>query len=317
MGRQDHGQQPEDQVDARFADLADLIREADYRAGKDDATHITGKHVRRAIDARIYRSNLYEERIREMIERDIVLIDTDNAVVGQANGLSVIDMGDYAFGRPSRITTSVSLGRGGVVDIEREAKLGGPIHSKGVMILSGYLAQTYAQDKPLSLSARLVFEQSYGGIEGDSASSAELYALLSALSKLPLRQDIAITGSVNQRGEIQAIGGVNQKIEGFYDVCRAKGLTGQQGVMIPAANEEHLMLREDVVDAVREGQFHVWSVRTVDEGIELLTGKPAGERDAEGRFSEETVNFLVDQRLDSMSQTLRDFGNGDKKNTDD
>lgn len=190
--------------------------------------------------------------------------------------------------------------------------MGGPIHSKGVMILSGYLAQKYAQERPLSLSARLVFEQSYSGVEGDSASSAELYALLSALSDLPLRQDIAVTGSVNQRGEIQAIGGVNQKIEGFFEVCQAKGLTGTQGVMIPVANEQHLMLREDVVEAVRQGQFHVWSVSNADEGIELLTGTSAGERNEVGQFPEGTVNFLVDQRLDTMCQALQDFGNGHK-----
>jgi len=249
-----------------------------------------------------------EERIREMIARGTLLIDTQGAVVGQVNGLSVLDLGDYAFGQPSRITASVSLGRAGVVDIEREVELGGPIHSKGVMILGGHLSQRYAQDKPLSLSARLVFEQSYEGVEGDSASSAELYALLSALSELPIRQEIAVTGSVNQHGEIQAIGGVNQKIEGFFDVCQVKGLTGEQGVMIPAANRQHLMLREDVVVAVEQGQFHVWSVSAVDEGIELLTGVPAGERGPDGQFPDGTVNALVDQRLREMATALQEFG---------
>ena len=297
----------QEKLSTRFADLADVLREANYRAVKEGSPHITGKHVREAIEARIYRSNLIEEHIREMIARGTLLIDTEGAVVGQVNGLSVIDLGDYAFGKPSRITASVALGRAGVVDIEREVKLGGPIHSKGVMILSGYLSQKYAQDKPLTLSARLVFEQSYEGVEGDSASSTELYALLSALSGLPIKQGIAVTGSVNQHGEIQAIGGVNQKIEGFFDVCRVKGLTGEQGVMIPAANVQHLMLREDVVEAVRQGQFHIWAVRTVDEGIELLTGVPAGERGPDGRFPEGTVNYLVDERLREMARALQEF----------
>ena len=307
----EHGSRlAEDQtkLSTHFAELADLIREANYRAGQDDSPHITRDHVQQAIEARIHRSNLMEERIREMIARGTLLIDTQGAVVGQVNGLSVLDLGDYAFGQPSRITASVSLGRAGVVDIEREVELGGPIHSKGVMILGGHLSQRYAQDKPLSLSARLVFEQSYEGVEGDSASSAELYALLSALSELPIRQEIAVTGSVNQHGEIQAIGGVNQKIEGFFDVCQVKGLTGEQGVMIPAANRQHLMLREDVVVAVEQGQFHVWSVSAVDEGIELLTGVPAGERGPDGQFPDGTVNALVDQRLREMATALQEFG---------
>jgi len=298
----------QEKLSTHFAEMADVIREANYRAGQDNSPHITRDHVRQAIEARVYRSNLLEERIREMIARDTLLIDTQGAVAGQVNGLSVIDLGDYAFGRPSRITASIALGRAGVVDIEREVKMGGPIHSKGVMILGGYLSQRYAQDKPLSLSARLVFEQSYEGVEGDSASSTELYALLSALSGLPIRQEIAVTGSVNQHGEIQAIGGVNQKIEGFFDVCRVKGLTGEQGVMIPAANRQHLMLREDVVEAVEQGQFHVWSVSTVDEGIELLTGVPAGERGPDGQFPEGTVNARVDQQLREMAVALQEFG---------
>jgi lon-related putative ATP-dependent protease len=295
-------------LSTRFAELADVIREANYRAGLENAPTITGEHVRQAIEARVYRSNLVEARIREMIARRTLLIDTEGAVIGQVNSLSVIDVGDYAFGRPSRITASVALGRSGVVDLEREVELGGPIHSKGVMILGGYLAQQYAQERPLSLTARLVFEQSYEGVEGDSASSTELYALLSALARLPIRQDIAVTGSVNQQGEIQAIGGVNEKIEGFFDVCRVKGLTGTQGVMIPAANEQQLMLRADVVEAVRQGSFHIWSVRTVNEGIELLTGVPAGERRPDGRFPPGTVNDLVDQRLEAMAAALRAFG---------
>jgi predicted ATP-dependent protease len=212
------------------------------------------------------------------------------------------------FGQPSRITASVALGQEGLIDIEREAKLGGPIHTKGVMILSGFLAERYAQDKPLSLSARLVFEQSYAGVEGDSASSTELYALLSSLSGLPVKQSIAVTGSVNQKGQTQPIGGVNHKIEGFFEVCRAQGLTGEQGVLIPQANVRNLMLKEEVVDAVRDGQFHVWPVSTIDEGIEILTGVPAGTRSDDGTYQEGTVNFLVDQRLRELAETMQDFG---------
>lgn len=297
----------QEKLSTRFGEIADVIREADFWAGQDGSAQVTGRHVHKAIEAKVYRSNLIQERIQEMIERGILLIRTTGQAVGQVNGLSVINLGDYAFGRPSRITASIGLGRGGVVDIEREAKLGGPIHTKGVLILGGYLAQKYAQDKPLSLSARLVFEQSYEAVEGDSASGAELYALLSALAGLPIKQGIAVTGSVNQRGEMQAIGGVNQKIEGFFDVCKVQGLDGEQGVLIPEANVKNLMLREDVLEAVRDGQFHIWAVRTVDEGIELLTAVPAGERGPDGTFPEDSVNGRVDRRLREMAQGLRGF----------
>ncbi|MDH5267515.1 MAG: ATP-dependent protease, partial [Candidatus Bathyarchaeota archaeon] len=226
---------------------------------------------------------------------------------GQVNGLSVMSLGDFAFGRPSRVTASIGLGREGVIDIEREAKLGGRIHSKGVMILSGYLAEKYAQDKPLSLSARLVFEQSYEEVEGDSASSTEVYAVLSALSGLPIKQGIAVTGSVNQKGEVQAIGGVNQKIEGFFEVCKAQGLTGQQGVIIPESNIQNLMLRDEVVDAVKAGSFHIYPVKTIDEGIEVLTGVKAGLRQSDRTFDEKTVNYRVDKRLKEMADKLREF----------
>jgi predicted ATP-dependent protease len=229
------------------------------------------------------------------------------------NGLSVIELGDIAFGQPSRITVSVGLGREGLIDIEREAEMGGPIHTKGVMILSGYLTEKYAQDKPLSLAARLVFEQNYSGVEGDSASSTELYAILSALSEIPIKQSIAVTGSVNQKGEVQAIGGVNEKIEGFFEVCRAKGLTGEQGVMIPESNMSNLMLKEAVIDAVREGKFHIWAIRTIDEGIERLTGVPAGQRNEDGDFEPETVNARVDARLNKLAETLSHFGEEDEK----
>jgi predicted ATP-dependent protease len=242
-----------------------------------------------------------------MIKRGLILIDTDGEAVGQVNGLSVISLGDFAFGRPSRVTASIGLGREGIIDIEREAKLGGPIHTKGVMILSGYFENRYAQDKPLSLSARLVFEQSYSGVEGDSASSTEVYALLSALSGLPIKQSIAVTGSVNQNGAVQAIGGVNEKIEGFFEVCKSRGLRGNQGVLIPESNVQNLMLKEELVNAVKAGKFHIYSVETIDEGIEVLTGVRAGAKAPDGTLEENTVNFLVDKRLKEIAEKLREF----------
>jgi predicted ATP-dependent protease len=228
-------------------------------------------------------------------------------VVGQVNGLSVMMLGNFPFGQPNRITARVRLGGGELIDIEREVELGGPLHSKGVLILSGFLGSRYVPDTPLSLSASLVFEQSYNGVDGDSASSAELYALLSALAEVPLKQSLAVTGSVNQRGQVQAIGGVNDKIEGFFDLCQARGLTGEQGVLIPAANVQHLMLRQDVVDAVAAGQFHVYPVETIDQGLSLLTGLPAGERDESGQFPAESVNGRVEARLITLAEAGRDF----------
>jgi lon-related putative ATP-dependent protease len=297
----------QDKLSTRFGDVADILREASYYATEDDAPFVTADHIRRAVEERLYRSNLIEEKLREMIVRGAILIDTARDVVGQVNGLSVMGLGDVAFGSPSRVTASIALGRAGLVDIQREAKLGGPIHTKGVMILGGYLADKFAQDKPLSLSARLVFEQSYGMVEGDSASSTELYAILSALSELPLKQCIAVTGSVNQKGEVQAIGGVNEKIEGFFEVCKLNGLTGRQGVMIPASNVQNLMLKEAVVDAVRAGQFHLYAVATIDEGIELLTGVPAGARTDDGDFEADTVYHRVNQRLRDLATRLKAF----------
>jgi lon-related putative ATP-dependent protease len=294
-------------LSTRFAEVADIVREANFYATQDNSNLVTGSHVKKAIEEKIYRSKLIQEKIQEMIQREIILIDTDAEKVGQVNGLSVMGLGDFAFGSPSRVTASVGLGREGVIDIEREAKMGGPIHTKGVLILSGYLNQKYAQDKPLSLSTRLVFEQNYGGVEGDSASSTELYAILSSLSGLPIKQSLAVTGSVNQKGEVQAIGGVNEKIEGFFEVCKAKGFTGQQGVMIPASNVQNLMLKEEVVDAVKAGKFHVYSVKTIDEGIEVLTGVKAGERRKDGTFEEDTVNYRVDKQLKGMAEKLKDF----------
>ena len=287
----------QNRLSARFGTLTDIIREAHFWAEEDAASRIQTKHICKAVDERTYRSSLIQQRTQEIITQGTILIDTIGERVGQVNGLSVIGLSDYAFGRPSRITASVGPGRGDVIDIEREVKLGGPLHSKGVLILNGYLTQTYAQDKPLSLSARLVFEQNYAAVEGDSASSAELYALLSALSGVPIKQSIAVTGSVNQHGDVQAIGGINEKIEGFFDICLIKGLTGDQGVLMPYANLPHLMLREDVIEAVRTKQFHIWAVKTINEGIELLTGVPAGIHRFDGFFPDDSINDRIDQRL--------------------
>jgi len=306
----------QEKLSAKFGEISDIIREAGFYAAQEDSTYVTAAHVQKAIEEKFYRSNLIQERINEMIERNIIMIDVDGEKVGQVNGLSVSSLGDIIFGRPSRITASIGLGREGLIDIEREAKLGGPIHTKGVMILSGYLAQKYAQDKPLSLSARLVFEQSYSEVEGDSASSTELYALLSSLSGLPIKQGIAVTGSINQKGEVQAIGGVNEKIEGFFETCKAKGLTGQQGVIIPESNAQNLMLKEEVVEAVKEGKFHIWPVKTVDEGIEILTGVKAGARQEDGSFEEDSVNYLVDKRLRELAEKMRDFAKEEKEERD-
>jgi lon-related putative ATP-dependent protease len=307
-------------LSTRFAEVSDIIREANFYAVQDKSDNITGAHVMKAIEEKIYRSKLIQEKIQEMITRGVILIGTEDAVVGQVNGLSVSGLGDFEFGMPSRVTASLGLGREGVIDIEREAKMGGPIHTKGVLILSGFLNDKYAKDKPLSLSARLVFEQSYGGVEGDSASSTELYAILSALSGLPIKQSLAVTGSVNQKGEVQAIGGVNEKIEGFFEVCKAKGLTGNQGVMIPESNVQNLMLKEEIVDAVKEGKFHLYSVKTIDEGIEVLTGVKAGEREKNGAYEEGTVNYRVNEHLKDMAAKLREFaavsGEGKRKEED-
>lgn len=297
----------QEKLSTRFAAIADLIREASFYASQDASKYVSAEHVKRAMEEKIYRSNLIQEKIKEYIERDTLLIDTSGEVAGQVNGLSVVRIGDYEFGRPSRVTASVGIGREGLVDIEREVKLGGPIHSKGVMILGGYLAQKYSQDKPLSLSARLVFEQSYEGIEGDSASSTELYAILSRLANVSIRQGLAVTGSVNQKGEIQAIGGVNEKIEGFYETCKVKGLTGDQGVLIPESNAQNLMLKEEVVEAVEKGKFHIYPVKTIDEGIEVLTDAKAGDRLPDGTFESESINDRVDRQLRTMAEKLREF----------
>jgi lon-related putative ATP-dependent protease len=296
---------------ARFQDITDLIREASYYAEREAQELVAAKHVELAIEARTYRSNKLEERIQEEIEDGTLLIDTDGAVVGQLNGLSVYQLGDYSFGKPSRITVRSFLGKDGVINIEREAKLSGPIHDKGMMILGGFFGERYARNKPLALSATICFEQSYGGVEGDSASSAELYGLLSSLADLPIDQGIAVTGSVNQLGRVQPIGGVNEKIEGFYAVCKAKGLTGRQGVIIPAANLKNLMLKTEVINAVENGQFQIWSVTSIDQGIEILTGIPAGERQEDGGWTAGSVNDRVDRRLREMTEIVRSFQKGE------
>jgi lon-related putative ATP-dependent protease len=301
--------------------IADIVREADYWSDQAKRKITTKADVARAIEEQIQRADRLRDRAQETISRGVVLVDTEGSRVGQINGLSVLQLGAFSFGRPSRITARARLGSGRVTDIEREAKLGGPLHSKGVMILWGFLAGRYALDVPLLLAATLVFEQSYGGVEGDSASSAELYALLSALSEIPIKQSLAVTGSVNQQGEVQAIGGVNEKIEGFFDVCRARGLNEQQGVLIPKSNVQHLMLREDVVEAVRHKQFAIYPVAMIDEGIEILTGVKAGERESGGRFAAGTINRLVEDKLRSFAERTKGFtrstGNGSSVDKDE
>ena len=294
-------------LSSRLRDIADLVSEANYWAGKAGHDLVQDDDVHQAIAKRKYRSNLIEERFQELIDNNTILIDTVGARTAQINGMAIIDLGGYPFGKPSRITVRVAPGRGSVQSIEREIELSGPIHSKGFLILSGYLAGQYSQRYPLSISATITFEQSYDEVDGDSASSTELYALLSALADLPLSQGIAVTGSVNQPGEVQAVGGVIHKIEGFFAVCKAKGLTGEQGIIIPAANVPNLMLDEEVIDAVKAGQFHIWAVHTIDEGIELLTGHPAGQRDPSGAYPEGSVHRFVEERLQEYAERLRSF----------
>jgi len=306
----------QEKISTSFPVITDLVREADWWARQDNQDMVRDKHVHKAIEAKIYRSNLIEEHIQEMIDRGTLMIDVDGEVVGQVNGLAVYDIGDYMFGKPSRITASTSMGRAGIINIEREADLSGSTHNKGVLILGGYLRKKFAQDKPLTMSASIAFEQSYSGVDGDSASSTEIYALFSSLSGVPLKQYIAATGSVNQKGEVQAIGGVNEKIEGFYDCCRAMGLTGRQGVMIPESNIKDLMLRHDVVEAVETGKFHVYSVKTVDEGIEILTDKKAGELKPDGSYPRGTINYLVNEKLKELAEGFEKFGEKEGKKGD-
>ena len=294
-------------LSARLLEISDLVSEASFWAEKHGHALVEESDVALAIRKKDYRSSLLEERVRELIDDGTIAIATDGERVGQVNGISILDLGDYSFGRPARVSARTSLGRGGIASIEREIELSGPIHSKGFMILSGYLSATYAQEWPLVVAATLTFEQSYDEVEGDSASSTELYALLSALSGLPLAQGIAVTGSVDQHGNVQAVGGVTRKVEGFFATCKARGLTGEQGVIVPAANVRNLMLDDEVVEAVRDGRFHVWAVRTTDEGIELLTGRRAGRPRADGTFPPDSVHGLVAARLAAYAEGMRSF----------
>lgn len=297
----------QDKLSTQFNNVADVIREANYWCLKDGKKTITEKHVHRAIEEKIDRSRLMEEKLQEMIDNGSIMIDTEGSEIGQVNGLSVYNMGDYSFGKPARITANASVGDSGIINIEREAELSGRIHDKGVLILSGYLRLRFAQDKPLAVSASLCFEQSYGGVDGDSASSTEIYALLSTLSGIPIRQEIAVTGSVNQKGEIQPIGGVNQKVEGFFDVCKSKGLNGNQGVMIPHQNVKDLMIRQEVLDAVKDKKFHIYAVETIEQGIEILTGYKAGKQQDDGTYEDGTIFNLVDRKLRDYAEKWKNF----------
>jgi lon-related putative ATP-dependent protease len=295
----------QNKLSLRFSELADLVRESSHWATQAGNSVVMAGHVDKALEEKVYRANLIDERIQELFAEGTLMVDVSGSVVAQVNGLSVYDIGDFSFGKPSRITSRVYLGKGGVIDIEREAKLSGRIYNKGVLILSGYLGGMYARDKTLSVSATLAFEQSYGEVEGDSASAAEAVALISGIAEAPIKQNLAITGSINQKGEVQPIGGVNEKIEGFFAVCKNRGLTGDQGVIIPELNKKNLMLKKDVVEAVKAGTFRIYAIKTVNEALEVLTGLPAGERREDGTWPEGSINFLVDKRLKEMSKKLK------------
>ncbi len=297
----------QEKLTTRFIDVVDILTEANYWASSAGSDTVMGDHVEKAIKQRRYRSSMTKDRLRELIEDGIIRISTDGETVGQVNGLAILTFGDAVFGKPSRITARVSLGRGQLVNVDRETKLSGKFHDKGFMVLTGYLRGKYGYDKPLSLNASIGFEQSYSEVDGDSASSAELYALLSAISGIPVAQGIAVTGSVDQNGNVQAIGGATQKIEGFFEVCKSKGLTGRQGVIVPSDNLKHLTLNDEVVAAVEECRFHIFGVSTVDEGIEVLTGIPAGERREDGTYLDGTVHHLVESRLREMAHAAREF----------
>ncbi|RKD30086.1 Lon protease family protein [Thermohalobacter berrensis] len=294
-------------LSSRFNELVELLYEADAWAEVEGDDIIKAKHIKEAIEEKIFRNNKYEEKLQELFKDGTLLIETSGYKVGQINGLSVMDSGQYSFGRPSKITVSTYAGKEGIINIEREVEKSGSIHDKGVLILSGYLGEKYARKKPLSLSASITFEQSYGLIDGDSASSTELYALLSSLSELPINQAIAVTGSVNQKGLIQPVGGVNEKIEGYYKICKLKGFKGGEGVIIPYQNIKNLMLNEEVVEAVKEGKFTIYAVKTIDEGIEILTGVPAGKKDENGYYEKETVNYLVQEKLNELAKVYKEY----------
>jgi lon-related putative ATP-dependent protease len=300
----------QNKLSTRFGEIADLIREASYWARHMGRDRVTDEDVQKALDARLYRSNRAEDRLQEMIDEGAIRVDVEGEAVGQVNGLAVLSLGNFSFGKPSRITVRTYTGKAGVVSLDREAKMSGRIYDKGVLTLTGYLGGKYALEESLSLSASISFEQMYDGIEGDSASSTELYALLSSLSGLPLKQGIAVTGSVDQQGNVQPIGGVNEKIEGFFLTCQARGLTGDQGVMIPAQNRNNLMLRANVRQAVADGQFHVYAVSTIDQGLEILTGVPAGQRQEDGGYLEDTVHGRVMARLGEIARNLKEKDEG-------
>ena len=302
--------QHQDRLSTQFMEIADVAREASYWAARSSRPRVSAADIQHTLDQRRFRSNLLEDKVQELIDEAVVRIEVTGEAVGQINGLSVLDLGDYEFGRPSRISARVSLGKEGVVDIERECETSGKLHSKGVLILSGFLSGRYADRAPLSVSISLGFEQTYEEIDGDSASSTEVYAILSALSGVPLRQSVAVTGSVDQFGNVQAIGGVNEKVEGFFEVCRSRGLNRRQGVLIPRTNLSHLMLRHEVQEAVAKGRFHIWAISHVDEGIEILTGLAAGKRRSDGRYPRTTVNGQVQRRLEQMAEDLREFADG-------
>ncbi len=306
-----------DKLTLELGNISDLLKEANYFASLDQSEFIQGKHVEETIRKRIYRCNLIEERIKELIQKDIFWVETEGDKVGQVNGLAVLSAGDHVFGKPNRITATVSVGREGMVSIERESKMSGNTHTKGLIILTNLIKERFAQNKPVSFTGSLCFEQSYGMIDGDSASSTEFYALLSAISRVPLKQGIAVTGSVSQKGEIQPIGGVNHKVEGFFDICAHKGLTGDQGVMVPSKNIRNLMLKKEVIEAVQEGKFHIWPVDTVEQGIQILTGMEAGEMQADGTYPEGTLFRKVDDRLHEIAKVVKEWGkdneNGKKR----
>lgn len=293
-------------LSSRFNQIVEILYEADSWAEVDGSDIIEVRHIEKAISEKVFRNNKYEEKLLEMFEEGDYLIDVEGEKVGEINGLAVTGTGEYSFGKPSKITVSTYQGKAGIINIEREAKTSGKIHDKGVMIISGYLGYKYAQERPLALSASIVFEQLYSGVDGDSASSTELYGILSSMANVPIRQYIAVTGSVNQRGEIQPIGGVNEKIEGFYKVCKLKGLNGKQGVMIPHQNVKNLMLKDEVIKAIEGGKFHIYAVETIDQGIEILTGIPAGEADNGGKYSEGTIHYLVNRRLEELAEKAED-----------
>lgn len=303
----------QNKLSTKFNDIVDILCEACTWADIEGSRLVGAGHVKKALAEKNNRSNKYDKKLLEMLEDGTIMIDTDGEVVGQINGLSILDMGDYFFGKPSRITATTYMGKSGIVNIEREVEMSGTSHTKGVLILSGYIGQKYAQEIPLALSASLCFEQLYSGVDGDSASSAELYAILSSLADAPIRQEIAVTGSVNQRGEIQPIGGATSKIEGFFELCKLRGLNGRQGVIIPHQNVKNLVLNDEVVEAVKKGEFHIYAVKTIDEGIEILTGIKAGAKTKNGTYPKGTINYKVYEKLKRFARTVAGFGREKKK----